>query len=227
MVTKTEYLVYAWLDEKGSPFYVGRTNCLKTRNRHHQWRMNIGITLPKYNKLRKLIREGHTWNIKVLENGIDKKDINDREIHWIAYWKKQPGIKLYNLTDGGEGANFTPEQHKAMAEKRRGQKRTPETRKRMSEARMGMKFSKEHKKNLSKARKTRITTQETRDKASKTSTGKINIKRYECVDPEGNIFTTTNGLTQFCRENGLTPSLMSKVANGERPYHKGWGCRRL
>jgi len=40
-----------------------------------------------------------------------------------------------------------------------------------------IKFSDEHRHNLSVARRKRVVTQETRDKASKTSTGKINIKK--------------------------------------------------
>jgi len=88
--------------------------------------------------------------------------------------------------------NATAEQKKAWADSRRGQKRSPEQRKRMSEARMGMEFSEQHKTNLSRARKTRVTSQETRDKCSETSTGKINIKQYECIDPDGKKHITTN-----------------------------------
>jgi len=90
-----------------------------------------------------------------------------------------------------------------------------------------MKFSKKHKKNLSIARKKRITKPETRIKCSKTSKGKINIKKYKVTDPDGNIFITENGLSVFCEEHNLTPSNMIKVANGERKNHKGWLTERL
>jgi len=62
---------------------------------------------------------------------------------------------------------------------------------------------------------------------SKSSKGKINIKKYELTDPNGNIFVTTEGLVKFCEEHGLTPANLLKVIKGDRPHHKGWTIKRL
>lgn len=62
---------------------------------------------------------------------------------------------------------------------------------------------------------------------SKTSKGKINIKKYELIDPNGNVFITTEGLTKFCEEHDLTPANLHKVINGERQNHKGWTIKPL
>jgi hypothetical protein len=35
------------------------------------------------------------------------------------------------------------------------------------------------------------------------------------------------GITQFCRDNNLSPSAMVAVAKGRRPHHKGYKCSRL
>lgn len=46
-------------------------------------------------------------------------------------------------------------------------------------------------------------------------------KRYTLINPSGSIVAVYN-LSKFCRENGLTPSLMFKVTSGQRSHHKGW-----
>ncbi len=227
MDTNKLFLVYAWLDENDNPFYIGRTCCLKDRNRNHRYRMKIGVNLPKYNKLKKLIRQGYPWKTKVLEDGIVGHDINDREIFWISHYRKIVP-RLYNLTDGGDGTiTFTAEQQKKMADARRGTKRSDETKKRMSEAHKGIKFSDEHKMNLSKARQKRTTTKETRKRMSESSTGVINIGQYKLIDPDNNEHITERGLLDFCREHDLTPTNLHKVLAGKRKHHKGWTIERL
>ena len=270
----TNNIIYAWLDQNGDPYYIGRTVCLKRRNNDHRCKLNNGNSLPKYRKLRKLLREGFGWDVKVLEEEIaTEEELSKRECHWIALYREQ-GYKLYNLTDGGEdggngwrfksaeekklivekmrktneaksdeekrlirqrkseaqlrkNANASLAEKKKWADSKRGLKRSDETKRKMSEIRKGMKFSDEHKENLGKARRKRVTTDETRKKCSATSKGKINIGRFKCVSPDGTEFVTEQGLSEFCRKHGLTPSLMIKVANKQRPHHKRWKCERL
>ncbi len=220
-------IIYAWLDQNGDPYYIGKTVCLKTRTRHHRWRMDSGINLPKYNKLRKLLREGFKWDIQILEDGIPETEWKTQECYWIKLYRDQ-GCKLYNLTDGGDGATLVSEESKRRwRESRKGYRHSEETKRKMSERRMGMKFSDEHKENLSKARQKRVTTDETRKKCSATSRGKINIGKFVCISPDGTEFFTERGLSEFCREHSLTVSLMTKVANGQRSHHKKWKCERL
>ena len=97
----------------------------------------------------------------------------------------------------------------------------------MSTKKKGKKFTSEHKEKLSKARQERVITIETRTKTSKTSTGKINIKRYMLIDPDGKEYITNNGLNDFCRKHFLTSSNILKVISGERKHHKGWKARKL
>lgn len=51
-------------------------------------------------------------------------------------------------------------------------------------------------------------------------------KRYLLTDPEGNTYTPTS-LVEFCREHGLTPQNLRKVAKGTRKNHKGWIAKEL
>jgi len=88
--------------ERDNPFYIGKTKNLKTRTRSHAYRLKVGSNLYCYNKLRKMLKEGHDWVIVTLEDYIPADQIDDRERYWISYYRAQ-GIKLTNLADGGEG----------------------------------------------------------------------------------------------------------------------------
>jgi hypothetical protein len=229
MVMEKRYVIYAFVDQNQKVFYVGLTCCLKTRKRAHRYQVSAGNKLYVYNKLRKVMRDyGLTIDdcMIVLEQDVKEDDVDGREIYHIDQFRKK-GYKLSNLTSGGRGSQtFSKKLHKKCAESRTGQKRSAETRRKISEAKKGVKFSDEHKRNLSKARNKRVTTDETRQRMSETSTGKINIKVFEVEDPEGNIYLTENGLTQFCKLHNLTASNMHKVINGKRKHHKGWKCRK-
>lgn len=51
-------------------------------------------------------------------------------------------------------------------------------------------------------------------------------EKYELIDPEGNIYRP-EVFTVFCRERGLTPQNLRKVAKGTRKNHKGWLAKKL
>jgi len=119
---------------------------------------------------------------------------------------------------------------KKMIESKTGVKwghHSEKTKELMSNLRKGIKFSDEHKENLSIARKKRITTPETKRKMSLSSKGKINIKKYKMIDPEGVVYITEEGLTKFCEEHDLTGSNILKVIKGTRKSHKGWTAERI
>jgi len=112
-----------------------------------------------------------------------------------------------------------------------GSKRSEETRKKISESNKNKPKSNKHKKSLSKAwDKRRIEypiSEETKQKMSKSSKGKINIKFFKVIDPDGNEYITTNGLSKFCEEHNLTVTLLHKVAMGKRKHHKNWKCYKI
>lgn len=222
-------LIYAFVDAEGRVFYIGKTCNLNRRSKEHLFEVKRGNTLPKYNKLRKLINSGIEFSnlIKIIEENISCEDIDEREIFYIKKMREE-GYKLKNLTSGGtKGLKFNKQTIEKMKKSRTGFKFSEESKKKISESRKGMIFTEEHKKKLSIARKKRITTQETKDKASKTSKGKINIKKFKLLDPHGNIYITEFGLTKFCEEHNLTSSNFFKVLKGERDNVKGWKIERV
>lgn len=217
------HLIYVIVDSKEVPFYVGKTVDLKSRIRRHKSRAKTNCPLYLYNKLRKLMRENEPFRFDVVESGLTEEQVDDRERHWIAEYRKQG--KLCNLSDGGEGGKGMTD---ATKEKIRafhtGKKRSEETKKRISDGRLGMRFTSEHKKALSEARRKRITTDETRKKMRESSIGRINIKVFDLIDPNGVAHKTEKGLSDFCRLHNLQSSLIHKVLRGERTHHKGWKC---
>jgi hypothetical protein len=46
-------------------------------------------------------------------------------------------------------------------------------------------------------------------------------KKYSFISPDGKLFEGTN-VSQFCREQNLSNSMMCRVLNGKRKQHKGW-----
>lgn len=226
-----KHCIYAFIDISGKPFYVGKTYNIKKRMQEHWYEIRYGSMLPKYNKLRKLLKENEDKKINdfyiILEDDIESDISDEREIFWIAKLRED-GYNLKNLTDGGEGGISTiPGLSEKLSKIHTGSKRSEQAKMRMSESRKGMKFSEEHKNNLSIARKKRITTIETRQKASKTSKGKINIKIYKLISPDGMEHTTSNGLTVFCEEHNLNLPNLMKVLKGERRHSKGWKIEKI
>lgn len=101
---ETKFYVYEILDNNDIPFYIGRTKNIKKRMYEH-WRLATKRNGKYYicNKIRKLIQDFNyqlKWNI--VYDGVTFQESIDGEINLIAKYKSD-GLKLTNLTDGGEG----------------------------------------------------------------------------------------------------------------------------
>jgi hypothetical protein len=53
-----------------------------------------------------------------------------------------------------------------------------------------------------------------------------NTRQWEVLFPSGILIVVSN-LTEFCKEMGLTVSLMNKVSKGKRNHHKGYQVRKV
>lgn len=220
--------IYALLDFDNNPFYVGKTHSLKQRKRGHNGRASSGFVSPLYNKIRKLQSQGWILEFDILET-CDSSVWEERERFYIKKFRDL-GFKMFNMTDGGENG-CTSESAKKGVETRRKNgtlAHTDETKQKLSKAHKGVLKTEEHKVSLRKAwKRTPEQLKQQGQKSSVTSKGKINIKHYLCIDPIGVEYITTEGLAKFCEERGLSRPNMVKVANGERPRHKGWVCKRI
>lgn len=221
-----QHCVYALLDENQQIFYVGKTCRPKTRLNRHLEEVRKGNHLYVYNKLRQILarKNGDKRDIfHIVEDNITEDEIDNREIFYIKKFRDE-GIKLTNLTNGGEGGKgFTSEINKRAALKRTGLKRSDETKKKISEQKKGIPLTQSHKDALKKAWETRKPlSPEHYQKISELNRGKINIQKYRLIDPDGVEHITENGLTDFCRSRNLTSGTLHKTLIGERIHHKGW-----
>lgn len=169
------YVYEHWRPDKGVCFYVGkghgnRSNIFADRNPFHR------------NVRAKLSRLGMCIEVRMVHCELDEETAFAIERERIAFWRSL-GIKLTNLTDGGEGpSGFVPseETRSRLRDKRRLRVFTEADRAAISAGRKGMKFSEEHKASLTArklGRKRKPFTDETIRKMRLASTTRENAKR--------------------------------------------------
>jgi predicted GIY-YIG superfamily endonuclease len=112
------YSVYVFLDQRGRPYYVGKTNNFKRRRKEHLDEIRKGNTLPKYKKARSLIRQGHTFRMRTIARTRTEEDAFDVEAHFITKYKER-GVKLTNVVGVTKPFGYIPPKKKKSTRKRR------------------------------------------------------------------------------------------------------------
>lgn len=128
----TDYYIYFYLRDDGSPYYVGRGRRHRAFSKHV--RSNKVDLKPKDRN-----------NIVFIETGLNKLESIEKEKFYIAkYGRKEFGGILLNIREGGDDfADWTPEMRKALAIRQTGRKLSEETKRKMSISAKGKKKSKE------------------------------------------------------------------------------------
>jgi group I intron endonuclease len=139
--------------------YIGMTTkSLEQRAKEHKKAARLGKKYPVYDWIR---RHGSD-SIEVFAIEEAKGNLEDREVYWIAYYKKS-GSRLLNLTNGGSGPNghvWTKEQRQKHSLKMKEVVNRPEVAEKIRQNRnivYGAKHSEEQKKKWSEQRKGSIT----------------------------------------------------------------------
>ena len=96
-----KYNIYVFLDPRGKPYYVGRTNNFSRRRKEHLEEIRKGNTLPKYRRARQIIKRGYKFRMKTIAKTLDLKDSMELEKFFIKRYRRL-GYTLYNLTAGGD-----------------------------------------------------------------------------------------------------------------------------
>jgi hypothetical protein len=118
------YVYEHWRPDKDVCFYVGKGK----DNRAYNFDRKCN---PFYKRIvRKLNKKGMCIEVRMVESGLFEKYALKLEIQRIAFWRSN-GIKLANLTDGGEGSSgFVPSKKTRALKARIGRTKThsPKTR---------------------------------------------------------------------------------------------------
>jgi hypothetical protein len=155
--------------------YVGKTvHKIEVRLAQHLKAARDGDKSYRGNGIRKMLQEGRFPTISLLEvvHGNGSKE----EIKWIAYFRNH-GIRIWNMTDGGEGiADSTGEVVKKRMATRRANgtvnTQTPASAAKISATLMGHPVSEETKNKIREARKHQVVSKDTIEKMHAAVRGK-------------------------------------------------------
>jgi len=93
-----KYTIYALVDGRGKPYYIGKTANYIQRRKAHLKALNSGDKAPRYVKARQLRRRGGKFRMKALAKALSERDANTIERAFIKDYRKRGG--LTNLTWG-------------------------------------------------------------------------------------------------------------------------------
>jgi len=111
-----KYNIYVFLDQRGKPYYVGKTNNFKRRRREHLEAIRTMNSLPKYRKARWLLKNGYKFRMRTVAKALIEKDAYEIETFYIKKYLKA-GHRLTNLTHNGQ--DNKPTKKKVTKYKRR------------------------------------------------------------------------------------------------------------
>lgn len=137
------YVYEHWRPDKDICFYVGKGHGKRAYSLSRK-----GYHLNIRNRLAAL---GMCVEVRLVRGELTETEAFDLERERIAFWRSA-GVRLANLTDGGEGPAgliFSADAKARLREKRKHRMFTEADRAAMSEGRLGMKFSADHRANLS------------------------------------------------------------------------------
>jgi len=162
--------LYILANEKGNIRYIGKTSS-KLHNRliEHLYESRKGRKNYRCNWIRSVLSRGFIPTIVLI--GEVEGDGCKEEIAWIQYFRDE-GVRLVNMTDGGEGCFG----YRGQAGKKNpffGKHHSLEARQKMSAKRRGKKFSPEHCQHIGEGNKGKHHSAETCRKISLANKGKI------------------------------------------------------
>lgn len=187
--------IYALIDPRTDEIrYIGKTVNPNARFRQHLKNRRCSTHCTTW--IDSLITEGLKPTMTILESVSDSNG-SEQERWWIAEGKRI-GLRLTNLTDGGEGITMTPER-----------------RKHLSDLFTGRKVSEEQKAQISATLRGHITTEETKSKISASKVGKPG-KSYAHTDEAREKMSAAHTGKKRAPHSEATKEKMRQAALGKK-----------
>lgn len=166
--------VYLAMNKVNGSIYIGKSIYgIRWRKKSHERQAELCQFDVSFHKaIRKYGADNFSWTELFVST--DDASLMDAEVSLISDYRSC-GFRLYNMTDGGEGAAgvirkpaarrpmsqeqkeklrlaWTPERRAALAERMRNREVTPEAIAKLKQARTGMKFSDSHRENIRRSK---------------------------------------------------------------------------
>lgn len=188
--------------------YVGQTTVGKKRFKLHLDHAKCLHKTPIQRFIKSLLDQGKKPVFAVLER-CTLSNIDEREMHWITYFNKT-GIRLLNLTRGGEGAKgrtVSEETRHKMREAAKGRKVAPHVLELIKET--------QFKAGVSSWNKGIRCSEDQRKKMSADRKGKVSVKLCKPILCDGIQYPSLNSM---CRTIGISPSSACRAVKSARTY---------
>jgi len=138
--------IYALLDPRDNQIrYIGKAKNLKKRVIEH---LKLRERTYKNNWLKSIVALGLKPKVKVLEI-VNDDDWQDKERYYIKYYKDL-GCRLTNMTEGGEGIDFTDVIRQKISKANKGRKPSRKAIENSIRTNRGRKLTKLHRLKISK-----------------------------------------------------------------------------
>lgn len=216
--------IYIITNPKGR-IYIGLSSDILQRWEDYRHLCNFKQQRLLFNSIKKYGYDNHTFEI--LEEGVEQKNLSEREIFWIAFKKsyyydnKKLGM---NLTRGGNFPNKQTkpksEAHKRkISEANKGKRHTEETKAKIREARSKQIFTKEQIEKAANSRRGKPSKLKGRKRPNisqklKGRTTSISIK-CKLINVLTNEVTTCDSMLQLSRVTGISNSSLIKMRKGQ------------
>ena len=103
-------IVYKITNKENGKVYIGQTVCTLARRMNNHFSDAKSKNKPLYQDMRMLGRDG--FDAEVLCECDSKEEMDEQEIHWIAYYRNLDTNKVYNIADGGSWGSYNTEEFK-------------------------------------------------------------------------------------------------------------------